>query len=58
MSNPLSEWEEVIGYQQYKVSGQQVSCQWHIDGVWNDRTDPECRGMDIVKILTRNLNRK
>lgn len=53
LDNPLLEWGAVIGYQQYKDSGHQTECQWHIDGVWNDRSNPECREMDIVKILTR-----
>lgn len=71
LDNPLSEWEAVIGYHQYQYNGYQTNCQWYIDGVWNDRSNPKCRGMDIVKILPqksneidkwlqryRNLNRK
>lgn len=56
LDKPLLASEAVIGYQQYKGSGQQISCQWYIDGVWNNRTDPECREMDIVKILPRKSN--
>lgn len=56
LDSPLSEGYSVIGYRQYADCGYQTPCHWHIDGLWNDRDEPSCREMDIVKILTMKSN--